>query len=646
MNLTKIFRPLLSNLVVLALIWIVFSIPFLWSLNNLFWDRLQGGLPPSSEIVVIGIDDATLTDIGAWPWTRDVFADFIDNLEVAKPKAVAMDILFFEEREGDEQFEIALIESEFPVVLGSKLVDGELLESGFFSGQVEHGYVNFVPDSDGKIRRTTIASEIDGKCNLSFSATVYRQFLSAVDTPECGEQVTVASGITHERNLIFNYSGADFTYVSFKDIYNNEFEPSQLEDKILLVGATPIDLKSNLLDNFTDVLGRTTPGVMIHASILNSFIQGQFRNTMSGVTLLMIMAAVTSVILLIYQRIKKNIYEFGIFIGALIALNILGIIIYLGGLNWPFFTANVLLSVSYVFYIGYKYFVESKEKRFIKKAFERYVNPELLDQLVKKPGQLELGGQKKIISVLFSDIRGFTTVSEKLSVEQLITLTNDYFDMQTNVILQNQGTIDKFIGDAIMAFWNAPLDDANHQILAIRAGLAMQQSLIEFNKQRPNLPEIKVGVGINTDEMIVGNIGSRKRFDYTLIGDGVNLASRVEGLTKQYKVGVIVTENVIAELEIKNESFVFRMLDSVKVKGKNQAVKLYEARPKTEQAIAETAVYHDAFNLYAGGQFKEAQAKFLELPNDEPAKMMVKRIQGLTPEQTKDWKGVWEWKHK
>ena len=411
-----------------------------------------------------------------------------------------------------------------------------------------------------------------------------------------------------------------------------------------MVGATPIDLKSNLLDNFTDIFGRSTPGINIHANIVNSFLQNQFRFEQSPIIFLGLMLAYTSALVSILKLLKTNAIEFGAYIGSLVMINILGIFIYSGGVNFQFLSANIMVTSTYVFYIAYKYFTESKEKRFIKTAFERYINPELLDELVESPDKLQLGGEKRIITVLFSDIRGFTTVSEKLSVDELIKLTNEYFDMNTSVIMQNGGTIDKYIGDAIMAFWNAPLKDDNHQLLAIRAGRAMQQNLIKFNADRPNLPDIKVGVGINTDEMIVGNIGSTRRFDYTLIGDGVNLASRTEGLTKEYGVGIIVSENVLGGVDITNENFIYRLLDVVKVKGKIKPVKLYEVADKTNENIQIKSVYEKAFLLYYSGKFKEAEGLFLQLTSDNPSKMMVERINSL--EDTSHWDGVWEWKHK
>jgi len=223
----------------------------------------------------------------------------------------------------------------------------------------------------------------------------------------------------------------------------------------------------------------------------------------------------------------------------------------------------------------YRYFSESREKSYLRQSFQYYLSPEVVEEIVAHPDKLKLGGAKKEMTVLFSDIRGFTTLSEQVAPEKLVALLNEYFTAMTEVILQSGGVLDKFIGDAIMAFWGAPQEEPEHARRACQAALAMIERLetLKKNWARRGLPQINIGVGVNSGQMIVGNMGSEKRFDYTVIGDNVNLASRLEGLNKQYGTSIIISQFTY---EIVRDYFAAEFLDEVKVKGKDVAVKIYK----------------------------------------------------------------------
>lgn len=637
-------KNVLLHVLIITVLGFIVCIPYFSQLNFLILDTLQGDIEPRDDIVIIGIDDRTLGEIGAWPWTRDIFATAITELQTHNPKVVGFDILFLEEREGDPELRQAIESSTFPIVFGNKLVEGSVYESIFTGNNATAGYTNFVPDADTKIRRTTIATQIDNECRTSFALATLRAYLGMKSEPSCDETITLSSRIEYDRNLQFLYPEDSFSYISFLDVYNGNFNTEDVKGKIILIGSTATDLKSGLLDNFTDVFGQNRAGVSIHASIINSFLSNSFQTDVPLSVFLPTLLFLTTLLFLVYRLLKKSLLEFGTFLVALFVINIFGLAIFEYGYNWPILQSNILLTASYVFYIAYKYLVESREKRFIKQAFGKYINPKLLNQLIKEPDMLKLGGERKEITVLFSDIQGYTSVAEKLTPEELLEYTNSYFDVETNVIINHNGTIDKYIGDAIMAFWNAPVDDPNHRLNAIQTAIKMQKALHTFNAAHPQLPDIHCGIGLNTDRMIVGNMGSSRRYNYTLIGDGVNLGSRIEGLTRKYGVKILVTENVLKTIDLKNQHFLARLLDEVQVKGKAQSVTIYEILDKSEQNISMKNAYENAFKLYQAGDFEQAKKIFETLRDDSPSQVLLERITQL--KNLKGWKGIWKWEKK
>jgi adenylate cyclase len=223
--------------------------------------------------------------------------------------------------------------------------------------------------------------------------------------------------------------------------------------------------------------------------------------------------------------------------------------------------------------IVYRILTEEKEKKAIQGMFSNYVSKSVVDELLKHPEKLELGGEDKQITVLFSDIRGFTTLSEKLTPQELVSHLNEYLSAMTDLIFKYEGTLDKYVGDEIMAFWNAPVEQENHAELACRTALEMMEVLHALNEQWPEQKKLNIGIGLNTGVMTVGNMGSKNRMDYTLMGDNVNLGARLEGTNKIYGTNIIISEFTYEQVK---ERFVCRELDNIRVKGKQQPVKIYE----------------------------------------------------------------------
>ena len=244
------------------------------------------------------------------------------------------------------------------------------------------------------------------------------------------------------------------------------------------------------------------------------------------------------------------------------------------------FYPNLAIILSSATSVSWQYITTSREKRFIQESFSRYLAPEVVQELLEDPSRLKLGGERKTITILFSDIRGFTSLSEKLEPEKLTKILTRFLSAMSNVILESRGVIDKYIGDAIMAFWGAPLSDQEHATHALRAALQMSKALKSLNEEfkKENLPPLAIGIGINSGEVTVGNMGSEKRFDYTVIGDAVNLASRLEGLNKNYETEIIIsgaTKNMLNQKEIEKMGINFKELGQAQVKGKEEAVTIY-----------------------------------------------------------------------
>jgi len=328
------------------------------------------------------------------------------------------------------------------------------------------------------------------------------------------------------------------------------------------------------------------------------------------------------------------------------------------GLTWfqfiqfrlfPIVTAGgSFLFIFFTLVIGIEVAV-SKERAFIKSAFSRYVPEKVVNHLIESPELLKLGGQERVITVLFSDLANFTNISENMAPPDLVNLLNEYLTEMTNIVLEEGGIIDKYQGDAIMAEFGAPVPCPNHADMAVRTGLRMQRRLKELRKEwrEKGLPALRCRVGINTGPMIIGNMGSNRVFDYTVIGDAVNLASRLEGANKLYNTFLMISESTYEQLT--TGMFKTRILDVIKVKGKREAVKVFEVYGETSETIDPDhelyyQTYHKAFEAYLSRNFSFAREKFSEaltiLSEDPASKEMIARINAINWEELPaDWDG-------
>ncbi|MGZ8257087.1 MAG: CHASE2 domain-containing protein [Gallionella sp.] len=404
-----------------------------------------------------------------------------------------------------------------------------------------------------------------------------------------------------------------FRYVSIADVLHGRVDIAQLKDKIVLVGTT----SPGLMDMRSTPVSEVYAGVEIHANMIAGILDQTLKQQpgyMLGaeVIWLFLIGLLLSVLLPWLSPMRAILVSAMVFT---LTYGLSWLIWQSADLVMPIANSLVMIIVVFALNMSFGYFVESRTKRQITSLFGQYVPSELVDEMSKNPASVSMAGESREMSILFSDVRGFTTISEGLSPQELSLLMNEFLSPLSRVVYDQRGTIDKYMGDCIMAFWGAPLADAQHARHAILAGLAMQRKLSEL---RPHFlargwPEIKVGVGVNTGQVSVGNMGSDVRVAYTVMGDEVNLASRLEGITKQYGVGFIVGENTRNDA---NE-FVYRELDHVRVKGKDKPIAIYEPLgligEVSEVVLSELKLFQDMRRCYRKQDWDQAELQLMNL---------------------------------
>ncbi len=414
--------------------------------------------------------------------------------------------------------------------------------------------------------------------------------------------------------MLINYRGPSktFRYISATDVLQKRLKPGELRGKIAFIGTSASGLK----DIRATPLDPSYPGVEAHATVVDNILSKDFLTKpdwAKGLEFLgMIAAGLTATLLLMWSKAAWMVVPL-ITMGLCMWLGAVGLYtkhdIYISPLY-----SYLNLALTFTLLTLIKVWREEHAKKFIHSAFAHYLAPSVISQILDDPHALSLEGQEKEITVQFSDVRSFTSLSEKLIPTQVTNLLNDYLTPMTRIITEQQGTLDKFIGDAVMAFWNAPLDIENHQEKALEAALLQQDKLVELNdvfKKKYGFG-IAVGIGIHSGPVRVGNMGSADLFDYTLIGDNVNLTSRLEGLTKFYGQKLIVSQNIVDACTGK---YRFRILDNVRVKGKEEPVTIYTAYrlEDAQKREAELQKYEEAHALYLAMQFDKARTLFTDL---------------------------------
>jgi len=708
-------------------------IGFIQQMENIAYDkRLLLTMPNTVDerIVIVDIDEASLTAEGRWPWGRDKLARFVELLfDEYKVEIVGFDIVFAEpdessglgvlERLADRELknndmfraQLQVLRPEldydgrfsetiqkYSVILGyyfnfvagrekaSKI--GQLPSPTFvkgtfkgkriafhkadgFGGNIQQlessalgsGHFNPIPDPDGVIRRVPMLIEYDGEYHASLSLEIVRHLLgsneikprfekplfggrgySGLEWLEVGNKLVP---VDERLQALVPYRGrkGSFPYVSATDVLHGNADKAVLEGATVLVGTTA----PGLFDERSTPVAESFPGVEVHANLIGGMIDGTVKQlpeyTLGAeVLLLVIFGLVMAIVVPLLSPLAAT-------------LATTGLLMVYSGFNFFVWTAgNFVLPIAsgvmmllsmFVLNMSYGYFVETRGRRQITGLFGQYIPPEIVDEMSDHPADYSLDATNKELTVLFSDVRGFTTLSEGLSPTELAELMNLFLTPMTRVIHEQRGTIDKYMGDAIMAFWGAPIEDHNHARHALDAGIQMLDRLDEVNARfvERGWPEIQIGIGINTGMMSVGNMGSEFRMAYTVLGDAVNLGSRLEGLTKGYNVWLIVSESTKEAVP----EYVYRELDRVRVKGKDKPVVIYQPLclkgDLDQQWKTELKLYREALRFYRAQEWDLAEMNLINLQSSSRSpglyKVYVERVaQYRESPPGADWDGV------
>ena len=585
----------------------------------------------SSDIVLVAIDDASLKTleplVGRWPWPRDVHAVLLQYLERAGARLVVFDLLFTERDaqfpQGDADFGRTIATSGnvlHSIYLGNQdtgATDTGLLaahsipaEGDFdtfadaqfpipdIAGSAQAlGHVTATLDADGPWRRYLLLAEHAGRLvpSLALSTALAVRGGELEDMSIGERQIDLPDHsvpLDADWRLPIWFNGGPGTYekYSYGQVFASQLQHREgqepglaadlFKEKIVIVGISAAGLHDLFTTPFSggtqdsgSGLGKMN-GFEIHAHVLDNLLHGRFLLQAppwqtAGLALIV---ATIGLALILYTRLSAT---------------ILGLLatpaIYLTFVQWDFAhryalpVTPVLLSwlLATVLGLAYQYGVESAEKRKVKRIFSRYVSPDVYAELLDNPAAADLGGSRREMSVLFSDLRGFTTFSEGRAPEEVIEQLNEYFAAMVEVVFAHRGTVDKFVGDMIMALFSAPLEDSDHADNAVRCALAMQTRLTKLNAswRREGRPELASGIGINSGEMVAGNLGSEKIQSYTVIGDNVNLGARIESLCKEFDAQILISEFTESRL---SSDFDTQELGEVTVKGKTQPVKIFQ----------------------------------------------------------------------
>ncbi|GAB6053275.1 adenylate/guanylate cyclase domain-containing protein [Magnetospira thiophila] len=600
--------------------------------------------PEEKLVTIIDLDEASLSEVGQWPWDRVTIGQLIANLANMGAVLTAFDIVFAEpDRMNPESVAKTLVtlDEETKKKIAEQPSNDELMAGVMKQTKVIVGYagydkekeedanrkpikksvailgpqdkIDFLPEYESLIRNIPVLSDAatghgvfsltDERDNVVRRVPTIYRFGDSMMNSLSLEMMRVATGRptvllktneggiyevavtksillpTDERGMVWPYyskSDPD-KYVSARDVLAGVADPAKIQGKLCIVGTSAVGLK-DIREIPTE---RQVPGVEVHAQVIEAALLKQFLKRPNYISVVemtfLLFGGLLMIVLVPYLGAKWTLFMFVVLLSGS------------AGISWYLFTDRLILfDATYgmmstlilyttLTYLGYAR--EEGQRRQVREAFSHYLSPDMVAKLAEDPEQLQLGGELRDLTVMFSDIRGFTTLSEKFDAQGLTVLINKLLTPLTNVVLEYKGTVDKYMGDCIMAFWNAPLDDPDHAKNCIKAGMVMNASMDqindklrkEFEAEGKTHDDLKMGIGINSGDIVVGNMGSDLRFDYSCLGDNVNLGSRLEGQSKTYHVDIVIGENTAAKV---NDLPLLEM-DLIKVKGKQAAVRIF-----------------------------------------------------------------------
>lgn len=624
---------------------------------DLRFKSLRGAVTPSADIAIVAIDDKSIAELGRFPWTRSQYVRLLDRLTAAGAKVLLVDA-FFSERETpaiDRSFAEAIRKAGNIVLAVPFDFDKQLRVIGsthslpeIESAAAGIGHINLLPEDDGVNRRNMLLIEENGKpvpslgLKGAMAALGEKEFEPGSFEIRLGNRNIPVDG---NYSMWINYAGPPGNYprYSFTDIVNGRIDPALLKDKVLFLGATALGIYDMRVTPFHN----NTPGVEVHAAVADSIISGRFiRRT--GLEALLDMAFIVMLgLVTFYLTMRLRLH---VAIPAVFLLSSgyvwLSYWFFLQGhwvsMIYPLMAAMIALSTGGSF----RYLVLDRSAREMRSMFSSYLSAKLVARLEKDPDAAKIGGDSKEVTVLFTDIKGFTSFSETRSPQEVVTRLNEYLAAMVQVIDQFDGTVDKFIGDGIMVYWGAPLAQPDHAKLAVACMLEMEKTMARLGAKWKNesvVPFVIRG-GALSGEVVAGNIGCHgKKMEYTLIGDTVNQASRLEGAAKYYGVDFLIGESTYL---LTRDIYRFRELDKIRVVGKHVPVTVYELLGTlSEPEDNRVEEFDAALALYRAHRWEDAAKYFAaildEIPEDKPSKLYLERCNYYKNNPpSKEWDGV------
>ncbi|MDC0933316.1 adenylate/guanylate cyclase domain-containing protein [Arcobacteraceae bacterium] len=668
-----------------------------------FYFKFRGPEKASDDVIIIDIDERSIKELGQWPWERDKFAQVLTNLTNNQAGIIGLDIVFaeadktspakFAKKWGLEGKSLPDYDSilsntvaNTPTILGyvfdfntnntndapqvpaifieknkpkreflpaakGVLTNLEIIQKNGYSS----GYMNNIPDETGIIRSVPLIIKYQDQAYPSLAFEMYRiatnskkvilQYdLNGIETIQLKQKPINADRFGR---LYLNFRGPfkSYKYISAVDVYNNNISPNDLQGKFVLIGTSAyglMDLRSTPMDS-------VIAGVEVHANLIDNLLHDDMLTKPPWIeiadilAIILIVFIVTMVFYLLSWQMLLAVYSLSFF--GILYLNYYLLFEQYIIINSIFPVFAMILS--FIGILAVKYLLESKQKDMIKGKFASKVSADVMEDILKNPDSNTLDGAEKEITVFFSDVRNFTNISEAMgNPKSLIKFMNKIMEPMTKIIIEEKGTVDKYIGDAIMAYWNAPLDVPNHPDKAVIASLRQLHHLKKLNNELKNIPEFKnivklseenslpivdIGIGINSGIAIVGEMGSSQRSDYTVIGDPINVGARLESLCKYYNSKLNISGYTKKLLKGK---YIYRFLDLVTVKGKKEPLEIWQIHnydnntsetlfyESKEKLLEELKLYHQAIDLYKKEEFKKALEIFKEI-NDWDCKSNI-----------------------
>ncbi len=658
--------------------------------------------PATGQIKVILLDQGSL-DWGAdvmglgWPWPREVYVPILQFLNRAGARAVAFDVLFTEPSifgVMDDEILGSAIRDGVPFVSAAFLGEGSgrflewpdfaldkgLSVSGLETWLSEHAPSDLVmpraalpipevasnalgvadvrgsQDEDGVIRRGTLFRMFDDRAVPALGLATYVAAQRA-DGHDLSFEIRGNDLIINSQRIpidsngqaIFRYRGPSGTHETFtaaqiiqaelrlQDGDESPVDPDIFKDTYVFFGFSA----PGLLDLRPTPLSAVTPGVEVHVTMLDNFLSNDFFRTPSAYvvvfgTLFIVWLAAASILF-----VRKAWQSVAVFLIFWPLPWLMGFALYAYGWWWPIVVQFLPVALAMIGAVVVNYALEGRQKAFIKSAFKHYLSSVVIEQILQNPSQLQLGGERRRLSIFFSDLAGFSTISEKLDPQELTRLLNDYLSDMTDIILEEGGTLDKYEGDAIIAFWNAPLHQPDHALRAARTALRCQRKLAERRaefKARTGV-ELFMRIGVNTGDVVVGNMGSRERFDYTVLGDAANLAARLEGANKAFGTATMLSESTWQEA---SHALQGREIGRIRVVGRKTPERVFEVLGlKGDASPIAIDPFHKALRRCESGQWAEALSEFEQWPEDPLSQKYATRCRALLEGAEKEWDAIW-----